>query len=123
MPNLKQHIVGLLSGAPKTQEAVAAALHITPDPTAGGKKILFFRNARGEFQWHPLSQKVYYMRETGQKAPDGMPIRTGQIIAFDIITHGDAANAVLIWCRGFDEGQRPQKPKFHLIEEKEAFHG
>jgi len=116
LPDVRHHILTLLQGAPKTQEAVAAALHIKPDPTGGGQKILYFRNMHGEFQWHPLVQKVYYMRSTGRAAPDGSMIREGQIVGFNIITHGDAANAVLIWCRGFDEGRKPEVAKLHLIE-------
>lgn len=123
MPDLKRHIISLLDGAPKTQERVAAALHVEADPTGGGKKVLYFHNAKGEFQWHPLVQKVYFMRPTGRTAPDGSPIREGQVVGFNIITHGDAANAVLIWCRGYDEGAKPSVPKLHLVENKEAFHG
>ena len=50
------------------------------------------------FEWHPLSARVYILR-TGT-----IPI-IGDPIATDIIDHGSAINAVLIFCRGYREAQ------------------
>lgn len=104
MPDLGSHIIGLLSGAPKTQELVARALNREAHPSGGGHKVLTIRSASGRhFEWHPMTQKVYYIKGG-----------VGEVIAFDILTHGDAMNAVNIWNRGYAEGQRPGTPKIHL---------
>lgn len=110
MPDVRRHILGLLDGAPKTQEAVAAVLHTEAHPTGAGKQVLTMQGAGRAFEWHPISQKVYYLRDKG----NGVVI--GEIVAFNIVTHGDAKNAVLIWLRGFTEGQRPNEEKPNLQE-------
>lgn len=59
------------------------------------------------FEWHPRSRRVYLIRV-------GAVPQIGEVLAFDISTHGDAVNAVLIWLRGFAEGALPRQPKLHL---------
>lgn len=61
------------------------------------------------FEWHAEARKVYLVRL-------GTLPEQGEIVAFDIATHGDAINAVLIWTRGFREGQTPHLTKPHLTE-------
>lgn len=72
------------------------------DPTAGGRDILHMKSAdpRFRFEWHPKRRRVYLVRI-------GQTPEIGEVMAFDIETHADAINAVLIWFRGFQEGQAP----------------
>lgn len=46
------------------------------------------------FEWHPQAQRVYAIRV-------GVQPEVGELIAFDIDTHGAAINAVNIWSRGY----------------------
>lgn len=59
------------------------------------------------FEWHEQARRLYLVRL-------GVEPEVGEIVAFDVDTHGAAINAVLIWCRGYDEGRRPAVPKLHL---------
>ena len=105
MRDVKSHILGLLDQAPKTQERVAQALHVEAHPTGAGQAVLTLQQGGMYFQWHPVSQKVYYLKP---RFKDGRQVSfLGQVIAFNIVTHGDAINATLIWKRGYDEARDP----------------
>jgi hypothetical protein len=82
-----------------------------PHPS-GAAKDIWHLAAPGipefRFEWHPKRRNVYLIRTTAAK-----PI--GEIIAFNIETHGDAHNAVLIFLRGYREGKTPGI-KHHLAE-------
>lgn len=49
------------------------------------------------FEWHPHTQRVYYIRETTPTI--------GRVLAMNIKTEGGAHNAVLIFLRGFQEAR------------------
>jgi hypothetical protein len=61
--------------------------------------IQHFKNAilNLEFEWHPVTKKVYriYFDSSAQ--------RHGEAIAHDIVNHGAAWNAVLIYQRGYQQ--------------------
>ena len=81
-----------------------------PHPSAAAKDIYGIRAPllpQYRFEWHPKTRRVYLIRT-------GTTPEIGEIIAFHIETHGDALNAVLIWSRGFREGQTPDLPKLQL---------
>jgi hypothetical protein len=46
------------------------------------------------FEWHPGARRVYLIRV-------GAAPVIGEAMAFEVKTHGDAQNAVLIWLRGY----------------------
>jgi hypothetical protein len=46
------------------------------------------------FEWHPRTKRVYTIRV-------GATPEVGELIAFDVENHGQAINAVNIWCRGY----------------------
>lgn len=46
------------------------------------------------FEWHPSTRRVYLIRV-------GATPVIGEPMAFEVKTHGDAQNAVLIWLRGY----------------------
>lgn len=50
------------------------------------------------FEWHPAKRRVYLIRV-------GVVPEIGEAIAFEIKTHGDAQNAVLIWLRGYRQAK------------------
>jgi len=79
-------------------------------PTLGA--ILHIKQPRHpefRFEWHPNSKKVYVIRI-------GVSPEVGEILAFDIDTHGGAINAVLIWTRGYAAAQVNFNPS-------EQYHG
>lgn len=109
MPDLRHDILGMLQHLPKTQDRVAEALHIQAHPTGAGLRLLRIKTASGRhFEWHPVTQRVYYLRPKA----DGSFI--GELVAADIVTHGDAINAANIWNRGYAEGASPKTEKIHL---------
>ena len=66
-------------------------------PDLQGSKILHFKQARIpelRFEWHPVCQIVYVIQK------DTIVIQADPI-AWNIKTHGDAWNTVLIFCRGY----------------------
>lgn len=72
-----------------------------PHPTGAGRAIYHITApmaAEFRFEWHPQKRIVYLIRI-------GAVPEVGQAIAHCIETHGDALNAVLIWMRGFREGE------------------
>lgn len=97
---------------PRTRDKFFEWLGREPHPSANGQKVLKISNpklsGRYRFEWHPKARKVYLIRVA--------PREIGEVLAFNIETHGDAANAVLIWSRGFNEGQTPNLIKTHLAE-------
>jgi len=95
---------------PKTREAFAAFLGRDPHPSGAAKDIYHIRNPKlpqYRFEWHPKLRKVYLVRV-------GSNPEVGELMAFNVETHGDAHNAVLIWLRGFHEGRTPDLAKPHL---------
>jgi hypothetical protein len=81
-----------------------------PHPTGAGRDIYHLKTVslpQYRFEWHPKKRIVYLIRV-------GTKPEIGEAIAFNIETHGDAHNAVLIWSRGYAEGQAPTAPKLHL---------
>lgn len=82
-----------------------------PHPSAGGHAILNIRAPsvpKFRFEWHSQKRRVYLIRVGGKP-------EIGEVIAFDIETHGDAINAVNIFLRGYNEGRVPGvKP--HLVD-------
>lgn len=81
-----------------------------PHPSAGGRDIYHIKAPlipQYRFEWHPKSRKIYIIRI-------GTTPEIAEALAFNIETHGDALNAVLIWSRGFREGQTPTLVKTHL---------
>lgn len=50
------------------------------------------------FEWHPVAKRVYLIRV------GAVPL-VGEPIAFEVKTHGDAQNAVLIWLRGYRQAK------------------
>lgn len=49
------------------------------------------------FEWHPKERRVYLVE---LKEIDGKTHGVGTPIAYEIVTHGDAINAALVFCRG-----------------------
>lgn len=81
-----------------------------PHPTGGARKIWHIKAPRTpqyRFEWHPQKRIVYLVRI-------GSVPEVAEAMAFNIETHGDAHNAVLIWLRGFHEGATPTIQKIHL---------
>lgn len=59
--------------------------------------VLHFKQPRIpelRFEWHPKCQIVYVIQVN-------TTVRQADPFAWAIKTHGDAWNAVLIWCRGY----------------------
>lgn len=111
--SLRNDVLSLFDGRPKLQDKVAEFLGREPHPTGAGSEVLRIKSATNRmFEWHPRSRRVYYLRPTGKKTKDGKDVMTGQIIAFDIETHGDAINAVNIWNRGYAEALSTQPNPF-----------
>lgn len=80
-----------------------------PHPSANGQAIFHMLSPHGkEFEWHPKTRNFYMIRTTAEGK------RIGEIVAFNIETHADAINAVLIWGRGYAEGRTPTIEKPHL---------
>lgn len=52
------------------------------------------------FEYHPRSRKVYFTRITGGQ-------EFGHIVAEDISDEWQAQKFVLVWARGFTEGNTP----------------
>lgn len=50
------------------------------------------------FEWHPGTRRVYLIRL------GAVPL-VGEPMAFEVKTHGDAQNAVLIWLRGYRQAK------------------
>lgn len=92
---------------PEVRDKFLEWLGRDPHPTGGGKAILNCSAAGHRFEWHPHKRMVYLIREHAN------PV-VGEVIAFNVETHGDAKNAVLIWLRGFNEGRTPDIQKPHL---------
>jgi len=95
---------------PSTLDRFREWLGREPHPSAAGQDILHLRAPRHvgmRFEWHPRKRRVYLIRV-------GQVPEIGEVIAFDIETHGDAINAVNIFLRGFNEGRLPATPKLHL---------
>lgn len=83
-----------------------------PHPTGAGRAVWNLSNPRlpqYRFEWHPQTRRVYLARLNAR------PV-VGEVIAFNIETHGDAINAVNIWTRGFNEGRAPDVIKPNLAE-------
>lgn len=79
-------------------------------PTGAQRDIFHLRNPKlpqYRFEWHPKKRIVYLIRL-------GAKPEIGEAMALDIVTHGDAINAVAIWGRGFAEGRAPDVSKPHL---------
>lgn len=100
----------MLDGALKAK--FAEFLGRDPHPTGADRKVWNLSSPafpQYRFEWHPQSRKVYLARLTSS------PV-VGEVLAFNIETHGDAINAVNIWTRGYREGQTPNVIKPHLAE-------
>lgn len=92
------------------RERFNAFLGREPHPTGAARKVWNMSSPATphlRFEWHPGKRNVYLVR-LGQKP------EIGEVMAFNIETHGDAINAVNIWLRGYAEGQAPSVPKLHL---------
>lgn len=66
-------------------------------PAATLGKVLKISNSRipeFRFEWHPSAKRVYAVRK-------GVQPEVGELVAFDVETHGAAINAVNTWCRGY----------------------
>ena len=68
-----------------------------PNPDASGV-YHFYQERIPElrFEWHPETQICYVIQHIG-----GAFRPQADAFAWTIKTHGDAWNAVLIWCRGY----------------------
>lgn len=102
----------LLKGlAPPLSDKFREWLGRDPHPSANGMDILHIRSGstpQFRFEWHPRKRRVYLVRV-------GQDPEIGEVVAFDIETHGDAINAVNIYLRGYNEGRLPGvKP--HLVD-------
>jgi hypothetical protein len=53
------------------------------------------------FEWHSGSQKVYVIRLLRDRHQNPCPRQKGELVAFNILDHGSAHNAVLTWLRGY----------------------
>lgn len=96
----------LLKDRPLLQQRVAQAMAYELHPSGAGQPHYNMQQGGLHFQWHPSVQKVYWLKPVF--GADGKQTHfTGQVIATDIVDHGQAWNAVLIWKRGYDEGQNP----------------
>lgn len=81
----------------------------SPDPSGAGRDVLTIRspNTGHQFEWHPKSRRVYLVR-TSVVPP------VGEVVAFDVETHGQALNYINTWLRGWHEGQTPSVAKPNL---------
>lgn len=100
--------IQLLTNQPILQQKLLEFLDRDPHPTAGGQTILTIKSAAHHFEWHTKTRNFYMIRHL----PDGRAV--GEIVAFNIETHGDALNAAAIWVRGYNEGRTPTVEKKHL---------
>lgn len=96
-----------------TRSKLAEFFGRDPHPSSAGQQVFHIKYGRADggyrFEWHPRTRKVYLVRLS--TVPE-----IGEVMAFNVETHGDAINAVMIWCRGFNEGRRPDVTKPHLQE-------
>ena len=67
------------------------------NPPPGAIITISAPNALMRFEWHPKKKRVYMIRLSDPTI--------GEPIAYDICDHGAAWNAVLIYLRGFREGE------------------
>lgn len=93
----------------KGTESFMRMLGRPPHPSAGGRRILIIRAYGMTFEWHPVIRRVYLQNPM----PDGRI--KGEVIAFDIETHGDAINAANIYGRGYTKGLARGAPQEYLM--------
>lgn len=72
---------------------------------------------RFRFEWHSRSHKVY-MIDLGQTPPEGKTSIEAEVVAVEVVDHGAAITAVLIWCRGFRTARRINPSNLQIIGEK-----
>jgi hypothetical protein len=76
------------------KEPVGPILHFNPP-----------RNPEVRFEWHSGTKRVYVIRVPADPAVTTVH---ADPIAYEIVDHGAAQNAVLIWMRGYNEGRCPK---------------
>lgn len=95
----------------KGLDSFLAMLGRPPHPSAGGRSRLLIAAYGLTFEWHPVMRRVYV--QNAPRPSDGKIV--GEVIAFDIETHGDAINAANIYGRGYTKGLARGAPQEYLL--------